>query len=254
MSAADAVGIAWTGAPAHVRGVATVRGGPGVSRPPFDAFNLGLRSGDDAAAVHANRAALAAALDLPSAPRWLAQVHGDAVVRFDGTEPEGAEPVADASVTAVPGVVLAILTADCLPVLFAARDGREIGAAHAGWRGLAGGVLEATLAALRTPPAGLVAWLGPAAGPRHYEIGAEVRDAFLAHDAGAAAAFEPTRPGHWHMDIYALARARLAAAGVLDVQGGGLCTIGDAARFYSYRRDGRTGRMATLAWMEAAAP
>jgi YfiH family protein len=245
---AGAFGIDWD-APRGVRGVATGRDALGASLPPFDRCNLGLRCGDDPDTVLANRAALGAALALPSAPRWLHQVHGNAVVRLDA-DPGDDEPTADAAVTSTPGVVLAILTADCLPVLLAARDGSETGAAHAGWRGLAGGVLEATVAALRTPPADLVAWLGPAAGPRNYEVGAEVRDAYLAHDAKAGSAFVPTRPGHWLMDIYALARARLAAVGVTGVQGGGLCTIGDAARFYSYRRDGRTGRMATLAWIE----
>jgi len=240
--------IDWA-APAGVRGVATTRRGPGVSRPPFDTFNLGLRSGDDEAAVRANRAALAAALALPSAPKWLAQVHGTAVARFDGTASPDAEPVADAAVTSVPGVVLAILTADCLPVLFAARDGSGIGAAHAGWRGLAGGVLEATVAAMGTAPADLVAWLGPAAGPRSYEVGDEVREAFLAHDPRAAAAFAATRPGHWRVDLYALARQRLAALGIDDVGGGDRCTIAEPADFYSYRRDGRTGRQATLAWI-----
>jgi YfiH family protein len=157
--------------------------------------------------------------------------------------------VADAAVTAAPGVVLAILTADCLPVLLAARDGGEIGAAHAGWRGLAAGVLEATVAAMATPASGLVAWLGPAAGPRAYEIGAEVREAFLAHDPAAATAFAATRPGHWRVDLYALARQRLAAAGVASVHGGGECTISDPARYFSHRRDGRSGRLATLAWL-----
>ena len=242
-----AVGIAWTAAPPGVRGVATRRDGPGVSAPPFDAFNLGLRSGDDDAAVRANRAALAAALALPSAPRWLRQVHGIDVARFDADGDD--EPTADAAVTSTPGVVLAVLTADCLPVLLAARDGREIGAAHAGWRGLAGGVLEATVAAMRTPPADLVAWLGPAAGPDAYEIGAEVREAFLAHDARAASAFVATRPDHWRVDLYALARQRLAALGITQVTGGDRCTISEPARFYSYRRDGRTGRQATLAWI-----
>jgi YfiH family protein len=248
MSAADDVSIAWTGAPAGVRGVATLRHGPGVSAPPFDAFNLGLRSGDDAAAVQANRTALVAALGLPSPPRWLAQVHGAGVVRFDAATAAG-EPTADAAVTSTPGVVLAILTADCLPVLLAATDGNEIGAAHAGWRGLAGGVLEATVAAMRTPADRLVAWLGPAAGPAAYEVGAEVRDAFLAHDARADAAFFATRPGHWRVDLYALARQRLAALGIDAVGGGDRCTISEPAHFYSYRRDGRTGRQATLAWI-----
>jgi len=248
VTGADAVGLASTAAPPGVRGVATRRDGPGVSMPPFDRFNLGLCSGDDDAAVRANRAALAAALALPSAPRWLRQVHGIDVVRFDAAGDD--EPTADAAVTSTPGVVLAILTADCLPVLFAARDGREVGAAHAGWRGLAGGVLEATVAAMHTPPADLVAWLGPAAGPAAYEIGDEVRDAFLAHDARAASAFVATRPGHWRVDLYALARQRLAALGITaSVTGGDRCTISEPAHFYSYRRDGRTGRQATLAWI-----
>jgi YfiH family protein len=125
-----------------------------------------------------------------------------------------------------------------------------VAAAHAGWRGLAGGVLEATVAAMRTLPADLVAWLGPAAGPAAYEVGAEVRDAFLAHDARADAAFVATRPGHWRVDLYALARQRLAALGITQVTGGDRCTISEPAHFYSYRRDGRTGRQATLAWIE----
>jgi polyphenol oxidase len=185
---------------------------------------------------------------LPAQPRWLAQVHGAGVVRFDA-DTGADEPTADAAVTSTPGVVLAILTADCLPVLLAARDGSEVAAAHAGWRGLAGGVLEATIAAMRTPANEIDAWLGPAAGPQAYEVGDEVRDAFLATDAGAAAAFVATRPGHHLVDLYALARRRLAAARVASVSGGGLCTISDPGRFYSYRRDGRTGRQASLVWI-----
>ena len=227
----DGFAIHWA-APAGVRGLATVRDAPGASLPPFDAFNLGARCGDDPDAVRANRAALAQALALPSPPRWLAQVHGAGVVRFDaGGDAGDDEPTADAAVTSTPGVVLAILTAACLPVLFAARDGREVGAAHAGWRGLAGGVLEATVAAMDTAPADLVAWLGPAAGPNAYEIGAEVHDAFLAHDAAAASAFVATRPGHWRVDLYALARQRLAALGIHEVGGGDRCTISEPAHF-----------------------
>jgi YfiH family protein len=244
---------AWTEAawpvPATVRGGTSLRSGDGRSPPPFDRLNLGLRCGDDPALARANRESLATGLHLPSAPHWLDQVHGTAVARFDAPPVGGHEPVADAAVTATPGVVLAILTADCLPVLFAARDGREIGAAHAGWRGLAAGVLEATVAAMQAPAGELVAWLGPAAGPRAYEIGAEVREAFLAHDPEAAAAFVATRPGHWRVDLYALARQRLAAVGVHAVHGGGECTISDPARYFSHRRDGRSGRMATLAWL-----
>ncbi len=236
-------------APPRVRGLTTLRGGDGVSRPPFDRLNLGLRCGDDPAAAARNRSLLAQWLDLPSPPHWLQQVHGTGVLRFDAPPEGDAEPEADAAVTSAPGVVLAILTADCLPVLFAARDGSEIGAAHAGWRGLASGVLERTVQAMRTPASALVAWLGPAAGPRHYEIGAEVRDAFLAHDPGAAGAFESTRPGHWRVDLPALARRRLAAAGVHAVYGGDRCTLAEPGHFFSHRRDGRSGRMATLAWL-----
>jgi hypothetical protein len=240
-------------APPGVQALTTLRAPAGDSAPPFDRFNLGNRyaaDGDDPAVVDGNRLLLERGLDLPSAPRWLRQVHGTTVVRLDN-EAGDIEPQADAAVTDVPGVVLAILTADCLPVVFAADDGSVVGAAHAGWRGLAAGVLEATIAAMRTPPARLVAWLGPAAGPQAYEIGAEVHDAFVAHDAGAESAFVPTRPGHWRVDLYALARRRLAAAGVTRVHGGGLCTITDPARFFSHRRDQRTGRMATLAWRDA---
>ncbi|HNV79069.1 MAG TPA: peptidoglycan editing factor PgeF [Thermomonas sp.] len=233
-------------APPGVRALSTMRHGLGVSKPPFDAFNLGARCGDDPEAVAENRRQLDAALVLPSPPRWLRQVHGIGVAREPGFD----EPEADAAVTSMPGTVLAILTADCLPVVFAARDGDEIGAAHAGWRGLGAGVLEATVAAMETPADHLVAWLGPAAGPQAYEIGEEVFDAFVSGDAGAAAAFAPTRPGHWKVDLHALARRRLAAIGVTDVHGGGLCTISDPFRFFSHRRDQRSGRIATVAWIE----
>ena len=236
-------------APPGVRGLTTLRSGAGVSPPPFDRLNLGLRCGDDPANALRNRALLAQWLALPSPPHWLQQVHGTGVLRFQAPPEAGDEPVADAAVTSVPGVVLAILTADCLPVLLAARDGREIAAAHAGWRGLAAGTLEATVAAMQTPAADLVAWLGPAAGPAAYEIGEEVRDAFLQHDAGAAHAFVATRPGHWLVDLYALARRRLAACGVVDVHGGQRCTLSEPSAFFSHRRDGRSGRMATLAWL-----
>lgn len=236
-------------APPGVRGLTTLRSGAGVSPPPFDRLNLGLRCGDDPTNALRNRALLAQWLALPSPPHWLQQVHGTGVLRFQAPPEAGDEPVADAAVTSVPGVVLAILTADCLPVLLAARDGREIAAAHAGWRGLAAGMLEATVAAMQTPAADVVAWLGPAAGPAAYEIGDEVRDAFLRHDAGAAHAFVATRPGHFRADLYALARRRLAACGVVDVHGGQHCTLSEPARWFSHRRDGRSGRMATLAWL-----
>ena len=237
-------------APEGIVAFTTLRHGAGVSQPPFDSFNLGLRSGDDTAAVERNRRGLVEDFALPSAPRWLRQVHGKHVA----IEPGFDEPEADAAVTRTPGVVLAILTADCLPVVFAARDHSVVAAAHAGWRGLAAGVLEATVAAMQASPEDIVAWLGPAAGPQSYEIGREVFDAFVMQDARAEAAFTPTREGHWRVDLYALARQRLAGAGITDVHGGGLCTISDR-RFFSHRRStieasGRTGRMATLAWID----
>lgn len=248
-------------APPGVRAFTTLRQGAGGSAPPFDSFNLGNArgpDGDDPAAVAANRAALVVCAGLPSAPHWLRQVHGTGVLVVDRALPAGdataerarmaAEPEADAAVTAAPGVALAVLTADCLPVVFASRDGRRVGAAHAGWRGLAAGVLENTVAAMAAPPETLLAWLGPAAGPLAYEIGAEVRDAFTGQDSAAAKAFTATRPGHWHVDLYALARRRLQSAGLAatNIHGGGLCTISDSQRFHSHRRDGRAGRMATV--------
>lgn len=238
--------------PPGVRALTTTRYGLGVSEPPFDAFNLGLRSGDALDAALENRRQLGAALQLPSSPRWLRQVHGIDVV----IEPGFDEPEADAAVTSTPGTVLAILTADCLPVVFAAKDGSEIAAAHAGWPGLSAGMLEATMAAMRTPASRLQAWIGPAAGPQRYEIGEEVRERFLAHDVRAASSFVATRAGHWLVDLFAIARMRLADAGLAaaDVHGGGLCTLSNPQRFFSHRRStldgsGRTGRMATLAWI-----
>ncbi|MES2858386.1 MAG: peptidoglycan editing factor PgeF [Pseudomonadota bacterium] len=239
-------------APPRVRALTTLRHGLGISQAPFDSFNLGARCGDEPEAVTANRARLASALQLPSAPRWLRQVHGiDVAIEPRVAEGDSDEPEADASVTRTPGTVLAILTADCLPVVLAARDGSEVAAAHAGWRGLAAGVLEATVAAMGTPAHGIVAWLGPAAGPLAYEIGEEVFDAFASRDPRAAAAFEPTRPGHWRVDLFALARLRLVDAGLeaANVHGGGLCTISEPQRFFSHRRDRVCGRMATLAWI-----
>lgn len=245
-------------APPGVHALVTLRHGAGVSAPPFDDFNLGNRSspeGDAPEAVATNRAQLQALADLPSAPHWLRQVHGTGVLRFEappvGQGPEH-ESTADAAVTATPGVVLAILTADCLPVVFAADDGREIGAAHAGWRGLADGVLERTVGAMRTPPSRLLAWLGPAAGPQAYEIGEDVHAAFVSRDPAAEAAFTATRPGHWRVDLYALARQRLIAAGLVAkaIHGGTHCTISEPASFFSHRRDRRSGRLATLAWIQ----
>ena len=237
-------------APDNVHAVVTPRLLPGRSPAPFDAFNLGSRCGDDPAAVAAHRAALVRLLDLPAPPRWLRQVHGIAVFDADAGADAPVEPVADAAIARANGRVLAVLTADCLPILFCADDGSAIAAAHAGWRGLAAGVVEATVRRLGLAPSRLLAWLGPAIGPASYEVGEDVRTAFVAADPSAREAFAPTRPGHWRCDLYALARARLAALGVDRVHGGGLDTFTDP-RLYSYRRDGETGRFASLVWRTA---
>lgn len=229
-------------APAHVKSLMTTRIG-GVSQPPYASLNLGNHVQDDAAAVAANRAQLR--LMLPAEPVWLNQVHGTRVVQADSVS---SMPDADASYTRQLGMVCTVLTADCLPVLFCARDGSVIAAAHAGWRGLAAGVLEATLAAMQVQPSEVMAWMGAAIGPGAFEVGAEVREIFIAPHPQSVAAFK-TQQQKWLADIYALARIRLNACGVTAVYGGGSCTYTDAARFYSYRRDGKTGRMASLIWL-----
>lgn len=182
---------------------------------------------------------------LPGAPQWLRQVHGTRVIDLDRC----AEREGDAAVTRERGVVCAIRVADCMPVLFADQAGAAVGAAHAGWRGLCHGVIEATVEALGFPCDRLVAWLGPAIGPRVYEVGDEVRAAFLARDAAASSAFAPSRPGHWLLDLYAVARQRLARLGVTRVFGGDFCTYSDAARFHSWRRDRTPERMAAFIWL-----
>ncbi len=239
-------------APATVRALSALRIG-GASAPPYASLNLGAHVGDDATAVAENRRALRDAAGLPAEPAWLEQVHGTHVVNLDSQVPSGP---ADAAVTRQPGRVCAILTADCLPVLLANDAGDRVGAAHAGWRGLAAGVIEATVNALGGPPGELSAWLGPAIGTRHFEVGAEVREEFLrragAGDTAAVdAAFVPNARGRYTADLYALARGRLRRLGVERIYGGGECTYTDDARYYSYRRDGRTGRQATLIWLEA---
>ncbi len=242
-------------APANITTFTTTRLAPGASVAPFEHFNLGIRCGDEHAHVMQNRASLFSENYLPAEPHWLHQVHGVDVIRFD-VQSRGAaccaqqnhEPLADASVTNTANVVLAVLTADCLPVLFCNRDGTEIAAAHAGWRGLANGMLEATVAAMYSKPEQVMAWLGPAAGALRYEIGEDVRQAFLSASAEAESAFTPTRPGHYLIDMFAIARQRLQAVGVTRVYGGEHCTISDT-RFYSHRREQRTGRMASVIWM-----
>jgi YfiH family protein len=230
--------------PPTVRALVTTRAG-GASRGAYASFNLDPRVGDDPSAVERNREVLRSAL--PADPLWLHQVHGADVV---AAESAPARPRADGAVARTRHGVCAVLTADCLPVLLADRAGEAVGIAHAGWRGLAAGVVEATVRAMGVPAAGLVAWLGPAIGPRAYEVGQDVHDAFVAADAGAAAAFAALGRGKYLADLYALARRRLAAAGVTTVHGGGFCTHAERERFYSYRRDRVTGRFATLVWIE----
>ncbi|WP_130617899.1 peptidoglycan editing factor PgeF [Dyella amyloliquefaciens] len=235
-------------APPRVRAAVSTRQGPGVSAGLYGRLNLGARAGDAAEAVESNRRAVQRALELPRAPHWLQQVHGIEVADIDGETPEG-EPRADAAVTCQAGEPLAILTADCLPVLFCTQDGSGVAAAHAGWRGLAGGVLEAALVSLPSPPGQVMAWLGPCIGAPSYEVGEEVREAFIGTDPGAAACFTPTHPGHWLCDLAGLADRRLRAAGIGSVHGGGFDTRIDD-RFYSYRRDGaQSGRFASLIWL-----
>jgi YfiH family protein len=236
---------AWP-APANVRAVSTQRRG-GVSLPPYESLNLGAHVEDAPAAVEANRRRLRTALDLPAEPAWLRQVHGTQVLDLDVRQ-DGAP--ADAAVTRRAGNVCAILTADCLPVLLASDTGNCVAAAHAGWRGLAAGVLEATVQAMGSSPSHLIAWLGPAIGPRHFEIGPEVRDEFLRRDPGAAAAFTANERGRFMADLYLLARRRLMALGIARIFGGEACTYTEADRYFSHRRDGRTGRQASLIWLE----
>ena len=238
-------------APPGVHAAVSLRTG-GVSEAPFDSLNVGALAGDVAEHVAENRRRVRLALGLRNEPVWLNQLHGAQVLDLDPLAPQPAAtaaPSADAAVTHCAGRVCAITVADCLPVLFAARDGRTVGAAHAGWRGLAGGVLEATVRALAVPASTLMAWLGPAISQRYFEVGEDVRTAFRAHDPQSATAFAPNARGRWQCDLYALARSRLAALGVSAVYGGNHCTYAERQRFFSYRRDGRCGRMAALIWI-----
>ena len=242
--------VEWA-APRQVRAAFTLRSG-GVSIAPWDSLNLGAHVEDAPEAVAENRRRVVEGLALPSTPLWLQQVHGAQVFVADapGLDAPGASAKlpADAAVTRESGRVLAILVADCMPVLFSSSTGDVIGAAHAGWRGLAAGVLEACVAAIDAPAEKLCAWLGPAIGPRHFEVGAEVRSALVARDSGAAAGFSANQHGRWQCDLAWLARRRLQALGVTRVAGGECCTYAQSARYYSFRRDGRTGRMAALIW------
>ncbi len=230
--------------PHGVRALVTTRSG-GVSRPPWDSLNLGDHVGDDPVAVEENRHRLRR--ELPAEPVWLHQVHGTRCIDAAHALPK---VEADASFTRRCGVVCAILTADCLPVLLCDETGSVVGAAHAGWRGLLGGVIESTVTAMAVPGERLMAWLGPAIGPQAFEVGDEVRAAFMARDALAGRAFLPHGEGKWLCDIYLLARQRLESLGLRRIASADFCTVRDYQRFYSYRRDGVTGRMASLIWME----
>lgn len=241
-------------APERVRAASTTRTG-GVSEGAWRSLNLSSRVADDPEAVRENRARLRRCLDLPEEPRWLRQNHGTEVAeagRRSGLRAADADAEAEADVIVArePGLVCAVLSADCLPVLLCDAEATVVAAAHAGWRGVTAGVLEAAVRAMAVPPASLMAWLGPAIGAARYEVGRDVRNAALAGDPEAGAAFRPAAPGKWLASLEVLARRRLERAGVGSVHGGGTCTADDPARFFSHRRDGAaTGRMATLVWM-----
>ncbi len=231
-------------APSRVKAGVTTRIG-GVSRAPYDSFNLAQHVGDDPLAVTENRARLRQYLHLPGEPVWLNQVHGIQVctnVQFGTT--------ADACISTQPGQVCVVMTADCLPVLLCNQVGTVVAAAHAGWRGLAAGVINETVTRMQVAPTNLMAWLGPAIGPRVFEVGDEVRDVFLDQAPGYAEVFVAHQPGKWLMDIYAVARRQLADLGITQITGGEYCTYEQATQFYSYRRDRTTGRMASLIWMQ----
>jgi YfiH family protein len=246
-------------APAPVRSAFTLRAG-GVSAGHYASLNLGAHVGDEPTAVTENRRRVAAELRLPAEPLWLSQVHGTTVVAADAarlaaddamlaTGHRDAAPQGDAAVTRRAGRVLAVLVADCLPVLLARRDGGAVAVAHAGWRGLAAGVIESTIAALDASGEELLAWLGPAIGPAHFEVGDDVREAFCGQQRQASAAFVRNARGRWQCDLPQLARQRLTALGVRGVHGAARCTYREPGSFYSYRRDGATGRMAALIWL-----
>lgn len=235
--------------PAHsrVRALTTLRSG-GASEGPYASLNLATHVGDRLESVTQNRVLLRDAAQLPSEPIWLEQVHGTTV--WTGNEALESPPVADAAVTRATGQICTIMTADCLPVIFSDIDGTVVGAAHAGWRGLEGGVLTETLHEMKCPPSQVIAWLGPAIEQSAFEVGDEVREAFLARSLNHAAAFALNQRGRWQADIYQLARHELHRLGIDGVFGGGFEVFADSTRFFSYRRDKQTGRMATLIWLE----
>jgi hypothetical protein len=237
-------------APSNVKTAISTREG-GVSLPPYNGLNLGSHVNDNPQAVAQNRQLFRLQADMPADPLWLNQVHGTDCVVLEQTDFSAGPVTADASTTKSKALVSVVLTADCLPVLFCDAAGTQVAAAHAGWRGLVDGVLEQTLAQFAEPHQ-VMAWLGPAIGPKAFEIGDEVRQAFIAKDARAGAAFVaiPNKTGKWLADLYQLACLRLTAAGVTQIYGGSFCTFTEEIRFYSYRRDGQTGRMASCIWLD----
>lgn len=232
-------------APENIMAASTTRRG-GVSSAPWQELNLAGHVGDNINDVVANRRLVRDVLKLPAEPCWLQQVHGRDVVDAESVV---STPCADAAYTDQPAVVCAVLTADCLPILIANRQGSEVAAVHAGWKGLQAGVIESTAGHFRASPQDLLAWLGPAIGPDTYEVGDDVRDGFVGKDPGFSMAFRP-RDDRWLCDVYAIARRILVKIGVSHIHGGDYCTYTDSRRFYSYRRDGVTGRMASLIWMD----
>jgi len=233
--------------PPGVRAAFTTRQG-GASKGSWGSFNVATHVGDDLVHVNANRTRLCELLGLSSEPIWLNQVHGTAVKSLDGASFSPIPFTADASVASRPGTACVVMVADCLPVLFCSRDGQHIGAAHAGWRGLAAGVLESTVAAMGVPGNELRAWLGPAISQDHFEVGEEVREEFVKADRAASSRFRVNARGRLQADLAGLARLRLASLGLTDVSGGSWCTFADRERFYSHRRDGKGGRLAALIW------
>ncbi|MFQ5470143.1 MAG: peptidoglycan editing factor PgeF [Gammaproteobacteria bacterium] len=233
-------------APANVRACSTYRFG-GISKPPFGTLNLADHVGDDSTNVRVNRQKLVDRLQLPETPRWLSQYHSDVVVN---AEDSSGLAEADASFTSSRNVVCAVLTADCLPVLVCNKSGTRVAAIHAGWRGLYAGIIENTIQALAIAPEETLVWLGPAIGPTAYEVGREVYHHFVDNNVNASRAFEASRPGHWFANLYELARIELRATGIQNVWGGNHCTYTESQCFFSYRREGVTGRMATIIWFD----
>ena len=233
-------------APRNVRAFVTTRAG-GVSEGEFESMNLASRGGDDPEHVAKNR--LIVREHLPAMPRWMAQVHGTDVADLDRLD-ESQVPTADAAVASLPGRVGVVLTADCMPLFLCDESGEHVAVVHAGWRGMAAGVIESTVRVIGAAPSQLMAWMGPTIGPSAFEVGPEVREAFVAHDPDAREAFRTHKPGKFMADLYALARRRLARVGVARVHGGGFCTYTDSARFFSYRRAQKSGRMGAFIWIE----